>query len=156
MIRLLEQKRHFRYPAKCRTSNVVGEIDNKLKDIAKDLRAKIDALVENNSISVFEGEALLCLLLGNDCSMFETSVVDAKELILDDIIDESAKFFVNIDSDKTILSDVSQDEIQQIRTRMRNIAVANRHRKGRLKELDKHRKEANNWSRHIDGKGLSF
>jgi C1A family cysteine protease len=138
------------------TSNVVGEIDNKLKDIAKDLRAKIDALVENGSISVFESEALLCLLLGNDCSMFETSVVDAKELILDDIIDESAKFFVDIDSDKTMLTDVSQDEIQQIRTRMRNIAVANRRRKERLKELDIHRKEAANTSKHIDGNGYRF
>jgi C1A family cysteine protease len=137
-------------------SNVVGKIDRELKEIAKNLRDDIDKLVENGSISVFESEALLCLLLGNDCSMFETSVVNAKELILDDIIDESAKFFINIDTDKSTLDEVSQDEIQQIRTRMRNIAVANREREERLKKLDVYRKEAKITPKHIDGNGYRF
>lgn len=135
-------------------TNVVGQITQPLQAVATDLRTQIDQLLTGPQTSVFESEALLCLLLGNDSYMFDTSVVSADELLIDDIIDESARFFVNLDADKTMLQDVTQAQIKKIRSRMRNIAVANRQRKERLQQLAIQRSDSS--TKHIGGNGYHF
>jgi C1A family cysteine protease len=137
------------------SSDIVGTIDDELKEIVNKIQKNIDNLLANGSISVFESEALLSLILGNDCAMFDTSAVDAKELIIDDIIDESADFFVKLDSNNSMLNKVSQDTLQQIRTKMRNIAVANRQREDRLNSLNIQH-QASEIIRHIDGNKYQF
>jgi C1A family cysteine protease len=137
-------------------SDIVGTIDDGLKNIVLELRNKVDNLLANGSISTFESEALLSLILGNDCSMFDTSAVKANEIIVDDIIDESAQFFINLDSDDSMLNKVTQDEIKQIRNKIRNIAVANRKREDRLNTLNIQRKDSEIIQNHIDGNEYHF
>jgi hypothetical protein len=137
-------------------ANIVGDIDPKLRDIVKELRKNIGGLVESDKISAFECEAIISLILGDDCEMFDTSAVQAKEIVIDDIIDNSARFFINLDSNKTMLQDVSQQEISEIRTKMRNIAIANRQREDRINALSGNRKQAQAIASHINGNEYQF
>lgn len=137
-------------------SAVVAAIDKELNDIVARLRENIDNLVKSGKINIFESEALLSLILGDDCAMFDTSAVKADEIIIDDIIDESARFFVGLDPDNKRLHDVPLDDIKKIRSQMRNIAVANRQREERLKALDINRKDAADVKQHIDGDTYHF
>jgi len=137
-------------------TNLVGTTDAKIKDIINGLREKIKTLLSSNEVTVFEKEALLSLILGDDCTMFESSAVDANETLIDDIIDKSAKYFINLDSDKEFLNDVSQKDIKAIRRKMRNIAVVNREREEKLKALETQQKNSDKIQRHIEGNGYRF
>jgi len=137
-------------------SNVVGTIDEKVKGIIERFSDKIQLLLSSGQITIFESEALLSLILGDDCHMFDSSAVDAEEVTIDDIIDESANFFITHDIDKSRLKEISQKDIKNIRKCMRNIAVANRQREERLNALDIQIKEDDSIQRHIDGNGYRF
>lgn len=138
------------------SSNVVGTINKETKALVEKLRKRIQDLLVSGKFSLFESEALLALILGEDSSMFESSAVGAEEIILDDIIDKSAKFFIDIDEGKTQLTEVSQDEIKDVRNRMRNIAVANRHRGKRLEKLNSQKNDEETIVRHIEDNKYNF
>lgn len=131
------------------SSDIVGSVDKDIKNIVESLRKKIYILLRDEHISIFEREALLALILGDDCSMFESSAVSANETTIEDIIDESTRFFVDHDEDHSILRDISQEKIKDIRNRMRNIAVANRNREDRLEIINKQQKDSVKFNRHI-------
>lgn len=137
-------------------SNVVGKIDGEIREIMAKLEARINALLTSGRISIFESEALLSLILGEDSPMFDSSAVDAGEIILDDIIDEGAEFFVKLDPEAAILRAVSQNDIKQIRKRMRNIALANRQRQDRLKSLDVQIQDCSPSQRHLSDNRYNF
>ncbi|MDE6022360.1 MAG: hypothetical protein K2G13_02545, partial [Muribaculaceae bacterium] len=138
------------------SSNVVGTINKETKDLVDKLRARIHDLLTSGQVRLFESEALLALILGEDSSMFESSAVGADEIILDDIIDKSAQFFIDIDEGNAQLKEVSQDEIKEVRNRMRNIAVANRHRGKRLEKLNSQKKDEESIVRHIEDNKYNF
>ena len=131
-------------------SDIVGEIDNQVKEIAKNLEDKINTLLSSGKISIFESEALLALILGEDCSMFDGNAIDADEETIEDIINESANYFTNLDEGNTKLTPVSLNDIKTIRKRMRNIAVANRQREERLKVLNTQIKDSIAEQKHLD------
>lgn len=137
-------------------SDVVGKIDGDLGKIVQSLCAKIDGLLKSGDITVFEAEALLSLILGEDCAMFTTSAVNAEEFVLDDVLDESSAFFQSIDSGGDVLHKVKMRTIKQIRTQMRNIALANRDRKKRLDDIDVNKKETEEVRKHIEGNQYHF
>ncbi|MDE5594644.1 MAG: C1 family peptidase [Muribaculaceae bacterium] len=137
-------------------SNVVGEIDHDLSGIVNGLQQNIERLLNNEEITIFEREALLSLILGDDCSLFDTSAVAAHELIIDDILDESADFFVNLDNGAVGLHKVKQSTINEIRTKMRNIAVANRQREDRISAIRSAKPLVNENQEHITDKGYHF
>ncbi|MCM1505072.1 MAG: C1 family peptidase [Muribaculum sp.] len=137
-------------------SDVVGSIDKEVKDIVEKLRLNIQELLSSGKITIFECEALLALVLGDDCSMFDSSAVNAKEATIDDIIDDSAKFFIDLDVDRSTLKNVSQQDIKKIRSRMRNIAVANRKREERLATLNMQIKDNLPSETHIEGDRYRF
>ncbi len=137
-------------------SDIVGEIDRDLKGIVNNLQKKINALFTQGQLSIFESEALLALILADDCSMFESSAVNADETTIDDIIDESVKFFIQLDADKKKLRPVSQSRIKTLRNYMRNIAVANRKRQSRLDTLYTQIQASDSTAKHLDGKGYHF
>ncbi len=137
-------------------SDIVGAIDAPIKGLIAQLKSDINGLLTSGKISIFESEALLSLILGDDCTMFDSSSVDADEIIIDDIIDESADFFISLDINKEKLKDVSQKEIKRIRHCMRNIAVANRHRQQQLAALNIQRKDASGSNTHIEGNEYRF
>lgn len=138
------------------SSNIVGTIDKEIKDVIGKLQNRIQAMLTSGQITLFESEALIALILGEDSIMFESSAVGAEETILDDIIDESAKFFIELDNAKEHLKEVSQDEIKDIRKRMRNIALANRNREKRLEKLHTQKKESETLSQHLKDKEYNF
>lgn len=137
-------------------AGVVAAIDRELDEIIERLRERINTLVHSGDISVFESEALLALILGDDCSMFDVSAIDAGEIIIDDIIDEASQFFVTLDVENAKLQQVTQKEIKGIRNRMRNIASANREREHRLEAIEGNRREAQAVMRHIKGDEYRF
>lgn len=137
-------------------SAVVAKIDDDVKAITDKLKQKIDTLLDLKQINIFEAEALLSLILGDDCSMFESSAVVAEETLIDDIIDESAQFFTSLDPLNSVLTDVSQKEIKTLRTEMRNIAVANRNREARLEALDISINPAEKQQNHLYGDKYKF
>lgn len=137
-------------------SNVIGKIDGDLDAIVQSLCAKIDEQLNSGNITVFEAEALLSLVLGEDCAMFTTSAVNADELVLDDVLDESADFFQSLDPDEKVLHNVKLKTIKQIRTKMRNIAVANRDYKKQLDIIDANKKEVEEARKHIEGNRYQF
>ncbi len=137
-------------------TNVVGQIDGEVKDIVKRLEAKIDKLCASDVISIFEREALLSLILGEDSAMFDTSAVDAEELTIDDVLDESARYFIFLDEDSEKLKNVSQKDIKEVRKCMRNIAEANRRRTERIKALNIQIKESEKAEKHLGNNGYRF
>lgn len=137
-------------------SNIVGSIETDLEEMVSGFKAKINALIEADEITLFEGEALLSLILGDDCSMFSTSAVSADETTIDDLINESCSFFTSLDYRHEILADVKQSSIKDIRTSMRNIAVANRQRYDRLEAIECKRNELEASQHHINDNKYSF
>lgn len=137
-------------------SNVVGSMDDELKNIVHELEIKIDGLLTSREISIFQREALLSLILGEDNPTFDTSAVDAREVTIDDIIDEGARFFLSMDHEHLKLSPVDLSEILRIRVRMRNIALANRERLGRLKALNATITDAEVHKQHLSINGYNF
>lgn len=136
-------------------SNVVGTIDHDIKAIIEELNNKVQQLLSSKQISIFEGEALLALLLGEDSAMFDSSPVNAQEQTIDDIIEECSDFFQALDEDHTKLRNVSQTELKDTRKRMRNIASGNRQREERLKQISaQHQKEI--IDNHFSDKGYHF
>lgn len=140
----------------CSDSDVVGSIDKEVKEIVERLREKVDVMLSTEHISIFEIEALLTLILGEDNAMFESSAVKANETTIDDIIDESISFFVGLDEQHFLLRDISQVTIKEIRNRMRNIAVANRKRVDRLQIINNQKKESVSIQKHIHNNEYSF
>lgn len=138
------------------TSNIVGTIDSDVKNIVKGLEEKIQTLLSSGQISIFECEALLSLILGEDCTMFDSSAVDAEEITIDDIINEAAEYFINLDYDSSVLTNVSQEKIKSIRKSMRNIAVANRQRQEKIKALNLQINEGNTEEKHLGFGGYNF
>lgn len=138
------------------STDVVGTVDDALTKIKQRLSEKINSLISSGEITVFEAEALLTLILGDDCDMFEPSAVFANELILDDIIDESVRFFIDKDEEDETLCDISQKSIKDIRNKMRNIALADRDRRERIKILDCNREESSAVQSHIAGNEYDF
>lgn len=137
-------------------TGVVANIDKDVKKIVDSLADQINKLLTQGKISIFESEALLSLLLGEDSEMFDTSAVNAEEVTIDDIINDSATFFMGLDVDKSVLKEVSQDDIKKIRKSMRNIAVANRNREKRLLELNQQISESISDTKHISDDGYRF
>ncbi len=137
-------------------SNIVGTMDDELKSIVRRLKDKIHGLAVSGRVSTFESEALLSLILGEDNPMFDSSAVDAREVTIDDIINEGAEFFLHLDSAHTKLRPVDQSEIKNIRKRMRNIAVANRGRMERLKALNANVTDEKARERHLSENGYNF
>lgn len=137
-------------------SNIVADIDNDIDEIILNFRSDIENRFESEDISIFKYEALLALILGDDCEMFESSAVDAEELIADDIIEKSMIFFISLDPQKKLLHKVSLDKIKGIRSEMRNIAVANRHRQERINILERNNKEAEKIQNHLNGNQYHF
>lgn len=137
-------------------SGVIGRIDGALDKIVQSLRDKIDKQLGSGNITIFEAEALLSLILGEDCAMFTTSAEYANEIVLDDVLDESAEFFLSMDSDEKVLHNVKLETIKQIRTKMRNIAVANRDYKKKLEAIDANKKEVDEARKHIEGNRYQF
>lgn len=138
------------------TSNIIGTIDSDVKNIVKDLENRIQALLSTGQISIFECEALLSLILGEDCTMFDSSAVDAEEITIDDIINEAAEYFIELDTDNNVLTNVSQEAIKSIRKSMRNIAVANRQRQDKIKALNLQINENKNDEKHLNNEGYNF
>lgn len=138
------------------TSNIVGTIDSDIKNIVKGLEDKIQQLLSTGEISIFECEALLSLILGEDCAMFDSSAVDAEEITIDDIINEAAEYFINLDTNNNVLANVSQNAIKRIRKSMRNIAVANRQRQERIKALNIQINDSKNDEKHLNNDGYNF
>lgn len=137
-------------------SQIVGTIDHSIKDITHKFSDKIHKLLTSGKITIFESEALLSLILGDDCPMFDSSAVDAEEKTIDDIIDESAGFFTELDDDKSRFNKVSQQHLKEVRTCMRNITAANRQREERLVSLNIHTEEAELNQQHIIGNEYRF
>ncbi|MBD5350412.1 MAG: hypothetical protein HDR89_05980 [Bacteroides sp.] len=137
-------------------SNIVGQVDSEIQSCVDEFRKEIDQLTESGDISIFEREALLSLILGDDCAMFDTSAVTANEIIIDDILDESAKFFLNLDTNGSILQPVQWSYVRQTRNEMRNIAVANRQREQRIAAIEHNLKEHFEHERHIDNGKYRF
>ncbi|MGM9815502.1 MAG: C1 family peptidase [Lepagella sp.] len=137
-------------------TGVVANIDKDVKNIVDSLADQINKLLTQGKISIFESEALLSLFLGEDSEMFDTSAVNAQEVTIDDIINDSATFFMGLDVDKSVLKEVSQDDIKKIRKSMRNIAVANRNREKRLIELNQQISESISDTKHISDDGYRF
>lgn len=137
-------------------SNIVGTVDNDVKNIVKDLEKRIQTLLSTGQISIFECEALLSLILGEDCAMFDSSAVDAEEITIDDIINEAAEYFIALDNENNVLTDVSQASIKSIRKSMRNIAVANRQRQDKIKALNLQINENKNEEKHLNDDGYKF
>lgn len=73
-------------------SSIVAAIDDELNEILLELETNIDSLLQEKEITIFEREALLSLILGDDSEAFEVSAVDADEIIVDDIIEEATQF----------------------------------------------------------------
>lgn len=138
------------------TSNIVAKIDKDVKDIIKNLENKVGALLSSGKISIFESEALLALILGEDCPMFDSSAIDADEQTIDDIINKAAEYYVRLDEDKLVLKPISQDAIKSVRKQMRNIAVANRQREDRLKDLNVQINDSQTDDRHLNINGYKF
>lgn len=118
------------------TSDLSGAINDGVGAMSNRLLQNIELLLNAQEVTVFEREAILSLILGEDCDMFETSAVPAHELVIDDLLDDFSQFFVRLDANGEKLSDVAQSTIKNVRTRMRNIAVANRQRQDHLKSID--------------------
>lgn len=135
---------------------VAGKINDDLKAIVDNLRKQIDALRNDGSINIFEYEALLTLILGDDCSMFETGAISANEMIINDIIDEGNDFFVGLDTEHSKLEDVTLEPVKKVRERMRNIAIANRQRRERIGNLKTNINEAVQIQQHIENGGYRF
>ncbi len=138
------------------STKIVASVDKSVKDLVENLRKRINELLTSGKITLFESEALLALILGEDSSMFESSAVGADEIILDDIIDESAKFFINLDEGNVQLKEVSQEELKELRNRMRNIAVANRNREKRIEKLNTQKQEDATIRKHIEDHKYNF
>ena len=117
-------------------SALVATLEPQLDEIINRLKNKINTLIGNEKITTFESEALLTLILGDDSDLFDVSAIFADEMILDDIIDEAARFFIELDLDRENLVDIDQEELKRLRTKMRNIAAVNRERKNRLLKLN--------------------
>lgn len=137
-------------------SNVVGKIDPQIKVIPKMLEEKINSLLVSGRISIFESEALLSLILGEDCPMFDSNAIDADEKTIEDIIDKSANYFINLDNDNTRLTPISLNDLKTIRKRMRNIAIANRQREEKIKVLNIQIKENIEEQKHLDKNKYRF
>lgn len=137
-------------------SNVVGTMDDELRQIVRELKENVNKLVNSGEISIFEKEALLSLILGEDNPMFDSSAVDAQEVTLDDIINEGAEFFLTLDPNHSRLQPVEQSEIKRIRKLMRNIALANRERRERLKALNAGTADEDSPGNHLTDKGYEF
>ncbi|MCM1071600.1 MAG: C1 family peptidase [[Clostridium] fimetarium] len=138
-------------------SNIAGSVDSGLKSIISDLRRDIAALLSSGEISIFESEALMALILGDDSAMFDSSAVSADETTIEDIIDESASFFCDLaPDDYGKLAEVSLDDIKKLREAMRNIAVANRRRSERLAVISAALRDASPASPRIEGRGYRF
>lgn len=137
-------------------SNIVGTVDSEIKSIIEELRLDIGRLLSFGQISIFESEALMALILGDDSPMFDSSAVSADEVTLEDIIDDSASFFYNLDSGHEKLAEVSLSDIKKLRESMRNIMVANRRRADRLSMIDSTPADDASRSRHIDGNEYRF
>ncbi len=138
-------------------SNIVGQIDEGFQQCVADFRKEIDRLTTDSRLNIFEREALLSLILGDDSPMFDTSAVSANEIVIDDILDESSGFFLRLDPDNTVLMPVKWAEIRKTRNDMRNIAVANRQRQQRLEAIERGRIEAKESAHHyIDGGAYRF
>lgn len=137
-------------------TDIAAQITGGLDEVADDLRARVDSLLHGGGMSVFESEALLALMLGEDCDMFRTSAVKAGELIIDDVLDDSARFFQSLDPDHKILQDISLAQIKDVRSRMRNLAVANRQYTDQLADLAANTAEEQAVQRHIEGKQYRF
>lgn len=152
----VDEKASLALAGQATASGVIGKIDGDLDKIVRSLRAKIDELLNSGDITVFEAEALLSMILGEDCAMFTSSAVNAEEFVLDDVLDESAGFFQSMDSDEKVLHNVKLETIKQIRTKMRNIAVANRDYKKQLETIDANKKEVEEARKHIEGKWYQF
>ena len=138
------------------TSNIVGTIDGELKGIIIDLETKIQKLLASGQISIFEYEALLSLILDEDCKMFDSSAVDAEEITINDIINEAAEYFINLNTDNNILTKVSYEKIKSIRKSMRNIAVVNRQRQVKINALNHQINENINIGNHLNNEGYNF
>lgn len=137
-------------------SEAVAAVDKELNNIIENLRNKISGLLESDNLSLFEREALMNLILGDDCEMFEVSNVNADEVIIDDIIDEATQYYTSLDPEGDTLQRVTQQQIKSIRTQMRNIASVNREREKRLEALDRNRKQVRDQRNHFDGNGYRF
>lgn len=137
-------------------SDIVGEIDTQIKEIIGKLKNKVDDALDNDQISIYEKEALMALILGNDSTLFDTSAVNAEEKIIDDIIDVSADYFVKLEGEGGKLEEVSQEEIKNLRTKIRNISYANRNCEERLNTLQDQLKENKKISAHIHGTEYQF
>lgn len=134
-------------------SGVVGQMDSKFQQRVKEFRSAVRGLLDDKNKSIFEREALLSLILGEDCSMFDTSAVRANELTIDDMVDESARFFIDLDRSNNILRKVRWSSIRTLKEEMRNIAVANRQRRQQLKAIAELHKISLDDRQHIkDGK----
>lgn len=142
--------------AKVDESAIVGSIDRKFQNSVIEFRKSVYELVGDKEMSVFEREALLSLILGEDCSMFDTSAVRANELVIDDILDESASFFTELDPTNSILQRVRWSSIRTLKEEMRNIAVANRQRQQQLKAIAELHKISRDDQRHIEGGKYEF
>lgn len=138
-------------------SNLVGKIDSDVKNIIANLEERITKLFSEDKISIFECEALLSLILGEDCHMFDSSSVSADELIVDDIIDKSIQFYISLEDGKKqkSLNKVTSDDLKKMRTNMRNISINNRILEQRLEELHAKLKE-NDVTRRIEGPNFQF
>lgn len=137
-------------------THVVAGVDNDLNNVINGLKEDVDNLLRDGNISIFEKEAIISLILGDDCAMFESSAVPANEIIIDDVIDSAMHFFVDLDREKNVLFDVSQNEINAIRTSMRNTAVAKRKRQNKLEGLSITQEETKKVQIHIEGGEYKF
>lgn len=141
---------------KCSETNIVAEIDPKLKKIVANLGSHIRGMLKNDDINIFESEALMALILGQDCEMFEISSVDADEITIDDLIDESTQFYGKLDGVGEHLSDIKYEDIKAVRNKMRNIADANRNREKRIDMLNANRQVEQEAKTHIENGKYSF
>lgn len=137
-------------------TDIVAAIDPQIDEIIDRLRKRVSELIDDKKLSVFECEAILALILGDDSTFFDVSAISADEKVIDDIIDEAAQYYINLDPEGTKLLTVTQDQIKSVRTRMRNIASVNRERQQRLTQLEKNKKEAAEIKHHLAANGYRF